>query len=287
MDVHRHEAARQAARGERRFAGRLHVGVDREPQVVAGDRRLRDELAAAGRLAEGVDLDPGRCRRGRAGSGRRCTRPRPGRSRRPARARGSARSFSCSSVDLADVAEDVGGERPVRVAADEDALHARPRGSGPGSPAGSRRGSCRRRGAGSPARPAPASALRAIVRRSRRSELWVSSASRASSARRSPRSAGQLARVDLEGEAGAVGDQDLAVAVEDLAARGADPELAGAVVLRFGQVLCRRSAPAGTRGGRRGPRRGPARRRRRWRCAAPAGCSSGGRVRRSAGTSVS
>ena len=48
---------------------------------------------------------------------------------------------------------------------------------------------------------------------------------------------GQFLGVELERQAGAVVDQDVAVAVEDVAARGDHFELAGAVVLRLGQVL--------------------------------------------------
>ena len=48
---------------------------------------------------------------------------------------------------------------------------------------------------------------------------------------------GQLVGLDLELERGAVGDQLLAVTVEDLAARRLDGELAHLVVLRLGQVL--------------------------------------------------
>ena len=63
------------------------------------------------------------------------------------------------------------------------------------------------------------------------------SASRASSASPLLEVGRQLARVDLEGEAGAVADQDVAVAVDDLPARRADAQLAGAVVVGVGQVL--------------------------------------------------
>ena len=48
---------------------------------------------------------------------------------------------------------------------------------------------------------------------------------------------GQLLRADLEGEADPVGDEDVPLAVEDVAARGADPEFAGAVVVGLGQVF--------------------------------------------------
>ena len=47
----------------------------------------------------------------------------------------------------------------------------------------------------------------------------------------------QLGRLDLKGERRAVLDQDLAVAVDDLAARRLHGELAHLVVLRLGQVL--------------------------------------------------
>ena len=48
---------------------------------------------------------------------------------------------------------------------------------------------------------------------------------------------GQFARVDLQREAGAVGDENLAFSVEYLSARRAGAERPGAIVLRFGEVL--------------------------------------------------
>jgi hypothetical protein len=47
----------------------------------------------------------------------------------------------------------------------------------------------------------------------------------------------QLARVQLQRQAGPVGDDQVAVAVEDLAPRSADPVGPRAVVLRFGEIL--------------------------------------------------
>ena len=107
--------------------------------------------------------------------------------------------------------------------------------------------------------------------------------SRASSARSSAGSSGSFCGVQLQRQAGAVVDQDVAVAVEDVAARGDHLVFAGAVVLGLGQVLARRRAPAGSRAGRRGPRRARRRRRRAPRSAAP-GAAGAGAIVRVAGT---
>ena len=48
---------------------------------------------------------------------------------------------------------------------------------------------------------------------------------------------GQFRGVELQRQAGPVVDEDVAVAVEDVAARREHPVFAGAVVLRLGQVV--------------------------------------------------
>ena len=235
MHVHRDEAAGQPAFGHRRFAGLLHPGVDRELEVVAGHWRLGDQAAVGSRLAEGVNLDPLQ-------------------SRVPAEvavvgrldpvladffARLHAlvlRLLQLVFVDLADVAEDMGGERSVWVCAHEYPLDRHSR-EAPlvflqvvdevvadvlAQGHGGRR--CR---------------LQLFVHRLAHPVQVAMDQARELAQLGAPlgRVGGQLARVDLERQAGAVGDDQLAVAVENLAARGAHPERAGAVVLRFGQVL--------------------------------------------------
>ncbi len=220
MDVHRHEGARQARSRRARFARFLHVGVDRQLQVVAGHRRFGDAAGRPGSAGRRRRPGSGSAPARRAGTRRRCPRPRPCRSRRRARGRGSAASFSSSSVDLADVAERCGrrasragsgGRRPARPATPGKAVlvlfevvdevvadvaaqgHRRARGD--------------------------RFALRAIVRRTWRSEHVgeLGELRQLGPALAAGRSA--VSRVDLEREAGAVGDQHVAVAVEDLAAR--------------------------------------------------------------------
>ena len=138
--------------------------------------------------------------------------------------------------DLADVAEDVGGQRPVRVVADEDPLDLDARKAvlvflqvvdevvADVATQGHRR---RRR------------QLQFFVHRA--AQVAQGAVGQLGEARElGPplgRVGGQFARVDLQRQAGAVGDQHFAVAIEDLAARGADPVGAGAVVLRFRQIL--------------------------------------------------
>ena len=62
---------------------------------------------------------------------------------------------------------------------------------------------------------------------------------------------GSLSGRHLDRQADAVVDQHAAVAVDDLAARRLDLDLAHAVVVRLAPGTCRRTAPAGTRAGRR------------------------------------
>ena len=112
VDVHRDEAARQAAFGQRRLAGRLHVGVDRELQVVARHRRLGDEPAVGRRLAERVDLDPGHARLAAQEAVVGVLDPVLADLVAGPQAL-VARLLQLFFGDLADVAEDVGGERSV------------------------------------------------------------------------------------------------------------------------------------------------------------------------------
>ncbi len=235
VDVHRHERARQPDRGDRAFARRLDLGVDRQLDVVAGHRRFGDELAARGRLAEGVDLDPGQARvaaqvtvEGVLG---------PVLADLVARLEGPVPGFfQLVFGDLADAAEHMRRPRASRVVADEHLLdlhagkvvlvlfevvekvvadvaaqrHRRPRGDR--FLFGDRLADLGQRHVDQLAEPG-------------QHRLFL------------PRVARQFRGVDLEGEAGAVVDQRAAVAVEDGTAGSQHAELAGAVVLGLRQVL--------------------------------------------------
>ena len=230
------EGAGQAEGGERAFAGGLDVGVDRQLQVVAGRRRLGDELAAGGGLAKRVDLD--------LGHPRFAAQVAVVAVLDPALADLVAgfqllvgRFLQLVFVDLADAAEHVGGPGPFRVGADEDPLHGdagelalvlfqvvdevvadvacaaspappprllRIRGSSAAPCAGTCARACR----GGPARPAASAGSSG--------SFWVFSCS------------ARLVRLST---------RTLPVAVEDVAARGDHFVLAGAVVLGLGQVL--------------------------------------------------
>ena len=132
VDVHRDEGPRQAPRGECRFTGALNFLVDRQLQAVTGGRRDRDQLAAGGRLAQRVDLDPGQARI--AAQILVIGVLRPGLADLVTRFElFVADLFQLFSGDLTDVAEHVGGEGAVRVVANEDPLHRHPGEFAPGS----------------------------------------------------------------------------------------------------------------------------------------------------------
>ena len=139
-------------------------------------------------------------------------------------------------VDLADVADDVGGAGAVGVVADEDPLHGD---AGElvlvlfdvGDQVEADVAPQRHRGAGGdffPVCDRPADLAQGHVRELPQPRQLGPFLSRV---------LGQFRGVQLQRQAGAVVDQDFAVAVEDVAARGDHFELAGAVVLRLGQVL--------------------------------------------------
>ena len=235
MDVHRQEGAAQAAGGERRFAGRLHGGVDRQLQVVARHRPLRDELAARRRLAEGVDLDPGDARLPPQvpvvgvldpfGTDRFAGFELP-----------VARLLEVFFGDLADAAYDVGGEGFMRVAAHEDPLDVDPgeatlvlfqvvdeivadvAAQGHGDPWGSRQFFVQR---------PPHMPQRGVCQFGQPCQLGTLARA----------FFGQLLGVDQQRQAGPVGDHDVAGAVEDVPARGGDAEFPGPVAVRFGEEL--------------------------------------------------
>ncbi len=235
MDVHRDEGAAQPPRRHRRFARFLDRGVERELQVVAWDRRLRQQLPVRGRLPERVDLDFGQSRlaaeEGVVGVLDSVL------SDFVAGLEGLVLGFlELFFVDLADLAEDVGGQGPIRVVADEDPLHRDPREEMlvllhvvdevvanvlPQS----------HRGAGRGHHPFVDRLLDPVGRRvgefGELGELGLPSLQLGR----------QLVGVDLDREAGAIVDQNLAIAIEDRPARRADPELTGPVVPRLGEVF--------------------------------------------------
>ena len=139
-------------------------------------------------------------------------------------------------VYLVDAAEDVGGERAVRVAAHEHPLHPDPREAvlvlfqvvdevvADVAAHGDRR-----------ARRQQQLFVQGLAQPVRRGVDQLRELRQLAAA--FGLLGGQLARVDLQREAGPVGDDDPPVAVEDLAPRRAHPVLAGAVVVRFGEVL--------------------------------------------------
>ncbi len=117
-DVHRDERARQPAARERRFAGRLDLLVEGQLQVVAGLGLDPRELAAA-RLAGCIDLDADRAVA--ATEDRVVLRLEAGGADPIARLEPLVgRLLELVGADLGDVAEQLRPERPVRVVADVD-----------------------------------------------------------------------------------------------------------------------------------------------------------------------
>ena len=124
VDVHRDEAARQAEAADGALRRRLELRVEAQAQVVAGPRLLDAEAPAGGRAA-GVDLNAGPA----------VDPPEqvvvggldPG---LPDQVSGLQRLvlglLQLVGVDLAHVAEQVRGERALRVAAHVDAVNAHP-----------------------------------------------------------------------------------------------------------------------------------------------------------------
>ena len=235
MHVHGDETARQPAFSHRRFAGRLHALVDRQLQVVAGGRRLRNKPSVRSRLAERVNLDPGQARTPAQVTVIGVLYPFltdfVARLQAPV-----ARLLQLFLADLADRAEHVRAKASVRVGANEYPLYLDPREAvlvllqvvdevvADVLAQGHRRRRCQLQflvhGAAHPGQGA-------VGECGQPRQLGVALAD----------AGGQFAWVDLQGEAGPVGDQDLAVAVEDFAAGSAREEGTGAVVLGFGEVL--------------------------------------------------
>ena len=234
MDVHRDEATGEADRGDRALARALHRLVDRQHEVVAGGRLALGETPA-GRLAGGVDLHAALA----VGSAQQAVVGELD----PVLAdlvagleRLVARILELLLVDLAGVAEQVRGERALRIAAHVDALDRHPREAVlilaqevdrvvvDVTAQGRRAGRARLRlGAD----------LVANLVRAQAGDL--------ADAREQPRASlgvlRQVGLLDLQLERGAVVDQDLAAAVEHLAARRLHGELADLVVLGLREVV--------------------------------------------------
>ena len=230
VDAHGDVGPGQAERAERAVGQGLEVGVDRQPDVVAGRRALAAELA--GRAAERVHLEAVGARLAAqeavvlvldAGLADRVALLEPS----------VAGQVELLGGDLSDVAEQVGGDVALAVVAREDALDRHAREAVAVLPEVEDL-------AGAEPLGQDHRALRRLLADARDLGLHLPGAVAGDRLQalhhgRALVGAGlrQVARLDVEGELGLVGDQDLAVAVDDVAPRRLDPHLPDAVVVRL------------------------------------------------------
>jgi hypothetical protein len=233
VHVHRDEGPRESRRGERALADGLQLGVEREAQRVPGDRVDDAELPLG--AAERVDLDPRRA--GASAQVAVVLVLDPILADDVAGLEAAiARLLQLLLGDLAGVAEQVGRQGPLRVAADED-----PRNLDPW-----KLGLVLLQVVDELVRDVPLQrhgrvAIEGQLLLHRLADPFQGEAGdvREPGQLRPPLLllGRELARVDLEGEAGAVADEHVAVAVDDVPTRRPDPHLTGAVVVGIGQVL--------------------------------------------------
>ena len=251
--VHRDERSREAEGGELRLAGRLEVGVDRQHQVVAR-AQARSRWSACRSAGPRRRPGPGQPVHAAQDVVVRSARRRPCRSRHRARGpdSGSPRappaltSRTCpTGARAASVPCRYGGRTHGRRSL---------RGSGPGSRAGSRSARAGRPASGSPGSRAAPSSARGCPRGSSVTLEPRRPRQPAQNLAAAPRALRQLLGPHLERLGGPAGDQELAVAVADLAARRLHRDLAAPGCPGPRPGTGHPTGPAGTRGGRRSPR---------------------------------